>query len=432
MRWVAVAAVLGALVFPAGAAGHASVLRLDPSSREELRRAPAAIQLQFDQEVTVLSNAVSVYDAHGRTVSSPAYSLANPRTVLAPLQRLSKGAYTVRWQVLSGDGHVISGVYTFGVRVPAPEPTEAYGASGPTTSEDIVRWLYFVGLSLVVGCLAFRLIVLGAALPPAIERRFAIVTGIGVVGVLEVGILAFLLRAQGALQLPFERFLYGDLSPIAAGTRFGIAFISMTLGFAVVAAFLFLAWLTDRRWLLWAALLLATALASGLSLSGHSASDAGASGWSKLADWVHLVFASLWVGGLVGLLAAGELRRAAFVRFARLAPALIAVLVAAGVYLSVLRLAQVSDLWTTQYGRVLLVKLALVCMALAWGGVHHVLVRPRLERAAASGWLSRSIAGESAVAMSVLLAAAVLVNSKPPPEPKPAPDVAATAKARSG
>jgi hypothetical protein len=36
-------------------------------------------------------------------------------------------------------------------------------------------------------------------------------------------------------------------------------------------------------------------------------------------------------------------------------------------------------------------------------------------------WLPRSIIGESAVAMSVLLVAAVLVDSKPPPPRQPTP-----------
>ena len=34
--------------------------------------------------------------------------------------RLPRGAYTVRWRAISADGHVVSGVFTFGVRVPAP------------------------------------------------------------------------------------------------------------------------------------------------------------------------------------------------------------------------------------------------------------------------------------------------------------------------
>src|SRR5204862_5701921 len=97
------------------------------------------------------------------------------------------------------------------------------------------------------------------------------------------------------------RLLYGDLSPIASGTRFGTAFIAMTLGFALVAALLFLSWLLERRVLLWLAFGVALGFASGLSLSGHSAADAGSSWKSELADWVHLSAACLWLGGLLPL-----------------------------------------------------------------------------------------------------------------------------------
>jgi hypothetical protein len=45
-------------------------------------------------------------------------------------------------------------------------------------------------------------------------------------------------------------------------------------------------------------------------------------------------------------------------------------------------------------------------------------VRPRLERGEPLfAGLPRSLAGESAVGMAILLAAAVLVDSKPPPQP---------------
>jgi copper transport protein len=386
-----------------------------PGSRDEVARSPRAVQIRFDQRVDALPNGVLVYDGSGRIVSGTPLLTDRGRVIWAPVRALPRGAYTVRWKAVADDGHVVAGVYTFGVRMAAPEPTEAFGASGPTTTEHVVRWLYFLGFSLVIGGLAFRLVVLRGPLPPAIERRAYLLAGVGVVTVIEVGIVAFLLRAEDALQLPFRRFLYGDLSPIAGGTRFGTAFIAMTLGFALVAAFVFLSWLTDRPRLLWPALLLAAGFASGLSLSGHSAADAGASGWSELADWVHLICACLWVGGLVGLLAAGELRRLAFVRFARLAPVLIALLLIAGIYLSVLRLPHVRDFWSTGYGQVLLVKIGLVCVALLWGAFHHVVVRPRLDRPGVAARLPRSIACESAVAMSVLLLAAILVDSKPPP-----------------
>jgi copper transport protein len=279
--------------------------------------------------------------------------------------------------------------------------------------------------------MGFRLLVVRKELPPPAEKRFFLLAAIGAAATLEVGILAFLLRAEDALQLPFERLLYGDLSSIAGGTRFGAAFIAMTLGFALVAAFLFLAWLTDRRSLLWPAFVLALGFASGLSLSGHSAVDPGSSWVSAFADWLHLCAAALWVGGLVQLAfvvwpKAPALRREAFLRFSRLASALIVVLLAAGLYLSIVRLPELNDLWSEGYGRVLLVKLALVALALTWGAVHHFVARPVLERGGGGGpilsRLPRSLAGESAVGIAILLVAAVLVDSKPPPRPtSPAP-----------
>src|SRR5437868_11227584 len=162
------------------------------------------------------------------------------------LRRLPKGAYTVRWQALSNDGHIVSGVYTFGVRVPAPAVTDAVGAQGPTRTEDVVRWLYFLGLALAVGGVGFRLLVMREIPPARPQRRFFWVTGIGIVVVLEPGITAFLLRGEDALQLPFSRFLYGDLSPLVSGTRFGQTFVVMELGFAIIAVKIYLAWLVER------------------------------------------------------------------------------------------------------------------------------------------------------------------------------------------
>ena len=113
-------------------------------------------------------------------------------------------------------------------------------------AEHVVRWLWFLALALTIGSLGFRLICLrGLEVPLALERRLAVAAGLGVVVALQVGIAAFSLRAEDALQLSFGRFLYGDLSPMTQ-TRFGQAFIVMTLGFAVVLALIFLSWLTDR------------------------------------------------------------------------------------------------------------------------------------------------------------------------------------------
>jgi copper transport protein len=418
-------AVLVALLMPAQAFAHATLEHTSPGFEQRLGSSPRKVTLDFDQYIKALPRSLQLYSSHG---SIPVARVRSDGRILEGSlpARLRRGGYTLRWHALSGDGHVVSGVFTFGVRAAAPAPTDAFGASGPTRAEDAVRWLYFLSLALLVGGLGFRLLVARRPLP----ARFYTVTGIGAFATLNVGIAAFLLRAEDALQLPFGRLLYGDLRPIAQ-TRFGTAFIAMTLGFALVTAFLFLSWLTGKEVLLWPAFLLGLAFVSGLSLSGHSAADAGSSWKSELADWAHLSAACLWIGGLVQLAIVvwplmPDARRSAFLGFSRLATVCIAVLLLAGVYLSILRLPQLNDLWTTGYGQVLLVKIGLVAVALAWGGLHKLVAVPAVAAGGVLPRLRASLVGESLVGMSVLLAAAVLVNAKPPVQPAPTPPSASS------
>jgi copper transport protein len=412
---------LAALAVPAKAFAHATLLDPSPEYRERLAAGPAAVVLRFDQAVTAFPDSIAVRSGGGRVLSDDAVGAADARVVLVPVRSLPRGAYTVRWHVLSSDGHPISGVYTFGVRVAAPPPTEAFGASGPTRTEDFVRWAYFLSLALVVGGLGFALLVL-RGMPPALADRLYKLIGLGIVATLEVGIIAFLLRAEGALQLPLGKLLYADLTPIANGTRLGTAFMAMTMGFVLVSVLVYFAWLLDRIVFLWPAFVLALGFSSGLSLSGHQAADRGSSWATQVADWIHLSAALLWAGGLVVLAVcvwplARELRREAFLRFSWLATLLMAALLGAGIYLSFVRLPSVSDLWTGGYGQVLLVKIALVSVALLWGAFHHFVGRPALIRDDASSWsarLGRTLVGEASIAMAILLVAAMLVDAKPP------------------
>jgi copper transport protein len=418
------------LAFPAAASAHATLRYTTPRFGTELQRSPGQIALHFDQQVKVLPGSIKVLNGVGKQFALQART--DGRSVVARVLPLKLGAYTVRWRAISADSHVVSGVWTFGVRVPAPAVSNAYGAGGPTTTEHLVRWLWFLGLALTIGSLGLRVICLrGLAVPRALERRLVVASGLGAVVSLQAGIAAFSLRAEDALQLPFGNFLYGDLSPMAA-TRFGQAFVVMTLGFAFVLALLFLAWLLDRTDLLVPAFVLSLFFAGGLSWSGHDALDPGSSWKTAIADWVHIAAASVWIGGLatmVGLVwyGAPELRRQVFLNFSRMATVLIALVLGAGTYLSIVRLPHLHDLWTAGYGQVLLVKIGLVSVALLWGAFHHFVIAPALERAD-TGFLTRigrSLAGESLVGIAVLLVAAVLVDSKPPPRPANAPTVQA-------
>jgi copper transport protein len=298
----------------------------------------------------------------------------------------------------------------------------------------VARWAAFAALALLLGPLVLRLVALrGVTLTGRAATAFSAAAVVGALLAVDVGILAFVLRAENALQLSIVDLLYGDLSPFAEETKFGIAFLVTMVGFGAVAALAILAWALDRPVLLWPALALSLVLASGFSLSGHQATEPNSNWATQLADWLHLTAGSIWAGGVLALAVlvwpfAPGVRGRAFLGFSRIAVVLIGVLMLAGTYLAIVRLPDVSDLWATSYGRVLLLKVGIVCVALAWGAAHHFLVRPRLERGEAPGVrVGRSLLGESAVAMTVLLVAAVLVNGSPPPvEPAPAEAIPAT------
>lgn len=434
-----VAAVVVGLALPGVASAHAILGASTPSPGQRLETAPRLAELHFSGPLKVLPNSIQVLDSTGQLFSGPPRLGPDGRTVVADLLAPPKGGYTLRWRTLSAlDGHLVSGVFTFGIRYPAPPATAAYGTTGPGTDEQVVRWIYFLAIALLAGGLAFRLGVLrGLPVPQRTVRAVTILTGAAVVIGIETGVAGFLLRASNVLQVPFSDFFYGDVSPLANGTRFGQAFIALTLGFVVVSALVALSWLSDRTWPLWPALALTVALSSGLSLSGHSAT--GSDPWgSELADFVHLVAAQIWVGGLATLAAclwwtAPELRRVAFLRFSRLATVMVGLVVGAGIYLTTRRLTEVSDLWETRYGNVLIVKLVLVALALAWGGFHNAFARPVVAGAGRDGFvgrLQRSLLGESLVVASVLLLAAILVNSEPPvPKKSPRPNAVAAAPA---
>jgi len=425
---VAVAAI--ALAVPGTALAHVTLLSSEPVTQSRVDTPPTEIRLRFSQPVTITGNAVQVLAPDGTVLSGTSRTEDDDYVVVAPVSRLVDGTgYTVRWRVIGEDGHSPAGVFTFGVGIAAPQPTDAVGASGTTWRDDVARWALFGALALLVGPLVVRVLILrGSVVPEPLEKRFHVVSVVAAFLAIDVGIAAFVLRASNALQLPIADLPYGDLQPFAEKTRFGVAFLVMTLGFGTIAALLIVGWVFDRLELRWPALSLSLALLAGLSLSGHQATEPNASWVAELADWLHLVAASVWVGGVATLAflvwpLAPSLRRAAFVGFARLAVLLVAVMVLAGAYLALVRLPEVSDLWETLYGQMLLMKVAIVGVALTWGAVHHFVVRPRLE-AGRSPDVHTSLIGETIVAFSVLLAAAILTNVAPPPVDAPAPTTA--------
>jgi putative copper export protein len=138
-------------------------------------------------------------------------------------------------------------------------------------------------------------------------------------------------------------------------------------------------------------LLTSVAVAATLSLAGHAA-DWGDLTLSVVVDCAHALAASVWIGGLIAL-SLGVLRRGTSAprepvavvasRFSRLAGFCLLAVVVTGAYNAWAQLGGFSRLWTTSYGRVLILKLLLVA-ALVWlGAVNRYALLPRLAPARA-------------------------------------------------
>ncbi len=151
------------------------------------------------------------------------------------------------------------------------------------------------------------------------------------------------------------------------------------------------------------------------TLQGH----AGAHGWTPaVVEGVHLLAASAWLGGLVqfSCLARQDLP-AASARFRLLATASVVLLLATGFSAALLHIQSLSALVDSDYGRVLLLKLAAVAVLLAVAAsnrVRHLPARLAALRRRPLG----SLQIEIAVASLVLLLSALL-GALPMPHPPP-------------
>lgn len=121
----AVAVVLFAasgLASPAEA--HAALVSSVPAARATLGASPPRISLAFNERLEPAYARVSVWDAAGAQVDlkDGALDQDNPKVLLIYLPPLAPGRYTVRYRVLSVDGHVVEASFFFTVGPAARRP----------------------------------------------------------------------------------------------------------------------------------------------------------------------------------------------------------------------------------------------------------------------------------------------------------------------
>ena len=326
-RLLLAAVAAAALAAPAPGWAHASVVRSGPSNGAVLARPPAAVRVVFDDTVRAGDGIAAIRNGGGSVLGGPAH-VERGRTLVVPLRaRLVDGDYSVRWSVVSDDGHLESGVLAFAVGAGRAAPLSALAplATRPTADGVAARWLFFAGILAAVGLSLFTLVA-----RPLDEERVPLLLSTTCV-----------LVAIGA----------GDeLHRVGFGTRDGTALVAGIVLAVVVATVAAAAVLEPRA--LRPALVLALGLAAVPSVAGH-ALDPALARVNVAADVLHVAGAAAWVGVLLGLLFLGGGRPR---RVAALALAGVLLLGATGVVRASFELTSGVQLWQTSYGRTLLAK----------------------------------------------------------------------------
>lgn len=171
-------------------------------------------------------------------------------------------------------------------------------------------------------------------------------------------------------------------------------------------------------------------LLGGITISSHAV---GVGPLAVMADWVHLLAAAAWAGGLISLVYVlataerglrGELAAAFVLRFSNLSALSALVLVMTGSYAAWLHIPALRAFMVTLYGKALLAKLLLVVPLIGLGAVNRFSLRPRVERGTAPPavrWFVRVLGGEAGLAAGIMLAVAVLTVTPPAAVTMPAP-----------
>ena len=292
--------------------------------------------------------------------------------------------------------------------VPADARETAAGIARGATQGAAAFLVGLVAFVALVWLPADRNVGLDGYATPTFVRCVWVLFGLLVVAsVAELSLYA--VRASG------EPLGFGLLEQTIFDTRVGHVWLVRVVSGLLVAVAATLAARLQRPAYWWWAAGIGGALLETLTLTSHAATEGLL---PSLADWLHVVSVSVWMGGLLGfaLVLLGPLRAMpekqqrklrwrAVRRFSRIATLAVMSILVTGLYATLLHVPDVEALLGTPYGRALTVKLALAVLLLMAGGVNLALDGRRP--------FGRMVGVELALAVGVL-AATGLLTSLPP------------------
>lgn len=410
-RAIAVQLAVLWVVASAAASAHASLLSSDPVDGSRLGRPPKSVSLVLTEKPELALSTFKIVNVKGRSVRTEGVRLVSedPFTVRIALEPLDQGIYSVSWRVISRvDGHLTGGTFIFGVGVDpgdfVPTDTRVGGEDALPPLGVAGRFLLLAGLITLLG---FTWVTV-ALFTEGTSATRRVMGGSLITSFLGLGLMADAQRRAAEVG-------FAELAPTFTGQMLiGRAFALILGAIALVVA---LRWSRARRWAT-AAAGTGAALAMLVHVAAGHAAASSTSEWTKVAvQWVHFLAVSVWLGGLLALLIGirgtpGEDKASAVRRFSKVAGIALAAVLVSGMLRAINMIDRWENLFSTAYGRVVVVKAGFVVGLAGLGAINRYRNVPRADRKLRG---LRLISGaELALATGILGLTALLVNLSPP------------------
>jgi copper transport protein len=394
---------------------HARLTASSPTSNSVVTDSLREVRLVFSAPVEVAMCRIMLISGSLHIPLTPRGDPKNSNIVLADMESLAAGDYQLKWNVLSADGHALSGTIPFTVTTPIsssrPLPPvarseEAIEMKGPESSSLLGLAMFLRGLGMTALMAFAGLLFFGAGASSELTGRFnRLASTLGATASVALLIHFLVWISVSSAELPGPASISRALQT-SAGMREGTR--------VVLAVFAFCAWMFTgkTRVALFASL---AAVVAG-AFVGHAAAVSPAVSISFKS--AHLAAGAIWLGGLAWLLnlasdnsdhftgeAAKVSRAAGFCAFL----VLISGIVQAGIVLS-----WKPDALTSSYGIVAALKLIGAAVLISIGAYNRFKLVPNLGNAVGAGTLQKTVGREIWIMILVAMLGGVLAYLSPP------------------
>lgn len=421
------------------ASAHAALVATNPAQGSTVPAAPAEVTLTFSESISAVNDKIRVIGPDGSRADQarPVVTGATLRIPLRP--NLPIGTYLVSYRIISADSHPVPGGFTFNIGAPsptAPTATDQGKTDGFVTAAiPVFKYLGYAGLLLVAGSALILLLLWPNRLSTRGPRR-VLVTGFALVLLSSFG--AFLLQAPYENGTTLAQTTAADWEAVLS-SQFGAVMLARVGVLAVGAVVLSAALRRVQthgeaaRSDLIVVGVLGAVLAATWPLAGHAAASP-VPAVTVVVDSVHIGAMAVWLGGLamlgLFLLRPGKSQAtdrelgAILPIWSRWATLAVSALLLAGVIQALIEISSIGALFSTNYGRLILVKVGLVVVIMGFAYLARRSVHAG-EHTGGAKRVRRSVVVELTIAAVVLGFSAVLTQTTPARVAEAAPPGAA-------